>query len=226
MSFYQPPPKSIEELMQRANTLAGRTIGEIAERLSLDVPADLKTQKGWQGQFIEAVLGADSGNLSQPDFNHLGIELKTLPIGFNGRVLESTYVCVLNLNQPALALWQESPVYKKLKHILWVPIAKTPDLSVMEYCVATPFLWQAPDSILTILQQDWEEAMALVSTGKIDKLNARNGEFLQVRPKAAHSRVLTEATDREGQSIQTLPRGFYLRPSLTQRLLESHLKLS
>lgn len=226
MAFFQPPPKSDVDLMVRAESLAGLTIGEIAAEAGFEVPDNLKTKKGWQGQFIEAILGADSGNLSQPDFNHLGIELKTLPIDFSGRVLESTYVCVLNLTDKHLLQWEESAVYKKLNHVLWVPIAKTSDLSVVDYRVATPFLWSASTEILSILQQDWEEAMELVSTGRIDKLNARNGEYLQVRPKAAHSRVLTQATNREGESIETLPRGFYLRPSFTQALLEAHLKIN
>jgi len=107
-----PPPQTIQELMQRADNLAGRTIGEIALQINIQlphnpicntqIPTDLKIKKGWQGQFIENCLGADSGNLSQPDFNHLGIELKTLPIDLSGRVEESTYVCILNFSNHQL----------------------------------------------------------------------------------------------------------------------------
>ncbi len=219
------PPKNQAELMQRAVALAGLSIGEVAQAVNFEVPANLKQKKGWQGQFIEAVLGADSGNLSQPDFNHLGIELKTLPIDYSGKVLESTYVCVLNLNQNGLQSWEQSAVFKKLNHVLWVPVAKSSEQSVFDYQIATPFLWQPNRQQQQILQQDWEDAMELVALGKADKLNAKNGQFLQVRPKAAHSRVLTKTVDRDGQQADTLPRGFYLRSSFTQSILNRHLKL-
>lgn len=225
MQFTIPPPKDQQELAQRANAIAGKTIGEVALQMGHSVPENLKIKKGWQGQFIEDCLGADSGNASQPDFNHLGIELKTLPIDFNGRVQESTYVCVLNLTGQMMMQWQDSPVFKKLSHVLWVPIAKTPGLNVMDYRIATPFFWQPNHMEMHTLQQDWEEAIELVNTGQIDRLNARLGEVLQVRPKAANSRVLTQAINRDGEVFETLPRGFYLRSSFTQAILERKLKL-
>ncbi|TQV88699.1 DNA mismatch repair endonuclease MutH [Aliikangiella coralliicola] len=221
-----PPPQTETELLERTNQLAGKSIGEVARQMNIPVPENLKRKKGWQGQFIETCLGADSGNLSQPDFSHLGIELKTLPIDYSGKVLESTYVCVLNLTGQSLLQWHDSPVFKKLNKVLWVPVAKAPGQSVIDYRIATPFLWQAPPQILAVLQQDWENAVELVSLGKVDQLNARQGEYLQVRPKAADSKALTHAVNREGKMIETLPRGFYLRSSFTQQILQQNLKLS
>lgn len=220
------PPQTEMELMERASALAGKSIGEIAQQLQLSTPDNLKIKKGWQGQLIEKFLGADSGNLSQPDFNHLGIELKTLPIDLNGRVLESTYVCVVNLNDHQLLQWQQSSVYKKLNHVLWVPIAKHPNGSTADSRIATPFLWQPTPQQIALLQSDWEHVMNLVSLGQVDKINARQGEILQVRPKAAHSKVTTETVGKQGEKTVTLPRGFYLRASFTQQLLQSHLKIN
>ncbi|WP_210330516.1 DNA mismatch repair endonuclease MutH [Aliikangiella sp. G2MR2-5] len=225
MQLLVPPPANEQELMHRASRLAGLTIGQVASALNFQVPEKLTREKGWQGQFIEACLGADSGSLSQPDFNHLGIELKTLPIDHRGRVLESTYVCVLSLTGQNLLSWEDSPVYKKLNKVLWVPIARCPEDSVIDYRIATPFLWQASPDDLAVIKNDWEEAMDKVQLGRIDSLNAKYGEYLQVRPKAANSRVLTEATNSRGETIETLPRGFYLRPKFTQRLLETYLKI-
>jgi len=219
------PPQSLEELMLRADALAGKTIGEIASNINITVPDNLKVKKGWQGQFLEQCLGADSGNLSQPDFNHLGVELKTLPIDLLGRVEESTYVCVLNLIDHQLLQWQQSAVCKKLGHVLWVPIAKRAEQGVTESLIATPFLWKPSLEELEILKSDWENVMELVSLGKIDLLNARLGEVLQVRPKAAHSRVTTKAYGANGEIIDTLPRGFYLRASFTQKILSDNLKI-
>ena len=225
MQLYIEPPATTEILMQRAQNLAGKTVGQVAANLGYEVPETLRTKKGWQGQFIEQCLGADSGNLSQPDFAHLGIELKTLPIDYQGKVLESTYVCVLNLNNHHLSKWEQSAVYRKLRCVLWVPIARNQKDSVIESTIATPFLWYPNTSQMTLLHQDWEAAMALVSLGEVDKLNAKNGEILQVRPKAANSRALTQAFDRDGKHIETLPRGFYLRSKFTQQILLDNLKV-
>ncbi len=219
------PPESILELMKRAESMAGKTIGDLASQFNIDAPANLKTQKGWQGQFIETCLGANSGNLSQPDFQHLGIELKTLPIDYQGKVQESTYVCVVNLKPGQLQLWQNSGVYKKLNHVLWVPIAKNSNEETYLSRIATPFLWQASVQELNLLRQDWEYVMDRVSLGEVDQITARDGEILQVRPKAANARATTQTIGPEGAIIDTLPRGFYLRSKFTQSLLNQFLKV-
>lgn len=219
------PPTSIQQLNQRAKQLAGKTILELAGLHNVKVPNNLKTQKGWQGQFLERCLGADAGNLAQPDFSLLDIELKTLPIDYSGKVQESTYVSVVNISNNLGLQWKDCAVYHKLKHVLWVPIAHEKGQPTIESQIATPFFWQMNLEQETQLKDDWENAMELISMGKVDQLNARMGQFLQVRPKAAHSRVLTKVVDENGDEGQTLPRGFYLRSIFTQALLKQYLSL-
>jgi len=216
-------PASVEELLSRCEQIAGLSLGELATQLKTKLPVDLKKQKGFVGQLIEVALGADGGNLAQADFAHLGIELKTLPIDFNGRVLESTYVCVVDLNPTTYIAFEQSLLYNKLAHVLWVPVAREKQRPLAEAVLGQPFLWQPSPLQKQILQQDWEHAMELVSSGRISELNARQGQYLQVRPKAAHSRVLTRASDETGAKQVTLPRGFYLRSEFTQQLLDAHL---
>ncbi|MMZ71354.1 DNA mismatch repair protein MutH [compost metagenome] len=48
---------------------------------------------------------------------------------------------------------------------------------------------------------------------------------MQLRPKAANSKALTRAIGRNGQPIQTLPRGFYLKIDFTHQLLRRHFAL-
>ncbi|PTI95482.1 DNA mismatch repair protein MutH, partial [Staphylococcus succinus] len=42
---------------------------------------------------------------------------------------------------------------------------------------------------------------------------------LQIRPKAANAKALTEAIGAWGERILTLPRGFYLKKNFTSALL-------
>ena len=96
--------------MQRADVLAGLTLGEVAEIARVKVPVNFKREKGWTGQLIELCLGASAGSKTQQDFAQLGIELKTIPIDEQGSPLETTYVCYAPLTNIAGIEWQTSSV--------------------------------------------------------------------------------------------------------------------
>lgn len=74
------PPTTEQELIDRCQNLAGKTLGMIALELGVAVPNDLSHHKGWVGNLLEQYLGADAGNKAEPDFVGLGIEMKTLPL--------------------------------------------------------------------------------------------------------------------------------------------------
>ncbi len=46
---------------------------------------------------------------------------------------------------------------------------------------------------------DWEELMDLIVLGEVERITARHGEVLQLRPKAANSKALTEAIGAHGR---------------------------
>ena len=64
--------------------------------------------------------------------------------------------------------------------------------------------------------------MDMIVLGHVERISARHGEVLQLRPKAANARALTEAIGANGEPILTLPRGFYLKKNFTRALLERH----
>ena len=61
------------------------------------------------------------------------------------------------------------------------------------------------------LRQDWEELMDYIVLGKLDQITARIGEVMQLRPKGANSKAITKGIGKNGEVIDTLPLGFYLR---------------
>jgi len=219
------PPVDVVELMYRAQQLAGLTLGELAEQLALTLPKDLKRDKGVVGQMLEQALGASSGSKAEPDFPHLGIELKTLPINSAGQPLESTYVCVAALTDVNLQRWQDSWVCRKLQRVLWVPIWAERSLPLANRVIGSAFLWQPNQQQQQLLQQDWEELMELIVLGGIDQIRGAHGKVLQLRPKAANAKALTAAIGKDGQPIQTLPRGFYLKTSFTAELLQQQFSI-
>ncbi|MHA6610049.1 DNA mismatch repair endonuclease MutH [Photobacterium damselae] len=218
----RPTPLSENELLQRAQELAGLTLGELAYQAGIVVPPDLRRDKGWVGQLLEWHLGASAGSKPVPDFTELGIELKTIPIGYNGKPLETTFVCVAPLIGVQGLSWQQSHIRHKLARVLWIPVEGERDLPLADRHVGSPLIWSPSAQEEAQLQQDWEELMDMIVLGQVEQITARHGEVLQLRPKAANSKALTEAYGANGQPIKTLPRGFYLKTNFTAAILERY----
>ena len=218
-------PEDIPALLQRCREMAGQTLGELAGLLGIRVPADLKRDKGWQGQLIEQYLGASASTQAAPDFMQLGIELKTLPLDRDGHPKESTYVCTLPLDKLHHLNWENTWLKNKLSHVLWVPIEADPAIPLVARTIGNAILWQPSAEQEQALRQDWEELMDMVCLGQLEKITSHHGRYLQIRPKAANARALCPATDEDGNRIMTLPRGFYLRTLFTRQILNEYYAL-
>lgn len=215
----RPRPQTLAELFDRASALAGQRMVDLAAPFGLTVPKDLRRDKGWVGQLIEAHLGASAGSKPEQDFPELGVELKTLPLDANGKPLETTFVCSAPLLHVGGLTWPTSNVRNKLQCVLWLPIDGRREVPVAERTVGSAFLWQPTAAQEALLAADWQEHMDRIALGQVEQISGRHGSALQLRPKAANSRALTEAIGAQGQPIRTLPRGFYLKTGFTQRVL-------
>jgi DNA mismatch repair protein MutH len=213
------PPSDEKELLERAAWLAGRTLGELARALGVAIPPPGARGKGKMGTLVEKALGAEAGSASVPDFPRLGVELKTIPTGEDGAPRESTFVGSIALGAAEHADWLTSATRAKLARVLFVPIVVPENAPVAERRVGRAFLWRPTAAQEAVLRDDFEMAMGIIGTGGIEALTARSGRWLQVRPKAATGSVRTVSFGPEGEWIATVPRGFYLRPSLTRALL-------
>ncbi|MDT8371087.1 MAG: DNA mismatch repair endonuclease MutH [Gammaproteobacteria bacterium] len=215
------PPTSQKELLARCGLLTGKTLGQVAAQLKLPVPDNLQRHKGWVGSLLEKALGADAGNLAEPDFVALGIEMKTLPLNANGLPKESTYVCTVAMHQTGEVNWQDSWVRRKLAHVLWVPVEADNAIPLAERYIGQAWLWQPTPYQESCLQRDWEELMDRIVLGKQDEITGLEGEYLQLRPKAAHSRIVAKGISDTGTMHKINPKGFYLRTQFTRQLLQN-----
>jgi DNA mismatch repair protein MutH len=213
------PPRSEAELLARAYDLVGRTLGEIARELEVSFGTDSVHTKGKLGVLIERALGANAGAGAVHDFPDLGVELKTIPVDEERRPRESTFVCTIALREAETVTWESSWLRAKLARVLWVPIATPRGSAWFERTVLGPLLWSPTPTQEEGLRADFEDLMGKIAIGRIEALTAREGRWLQVRPKAATGRVRTMMIGAEGEVILTVPRGFYLRASFTRALL-------
>ena len=209
--------------MDRCRALAGKSLGRVAAELNIAVPASRARAKGWAGQLMERYLGANAASQPEPDFMSLGIELKTIPVNRHGRARESTFVCMAPMTVEPGLCWSDSTVRHKLNRVLWVPIEADPGIMPSNSRTGNAFLWSPSPEQARILEQDWQELVEMLCFGEYDKVSAKHGKYLQIRPKAASSASLVRATLADGETGLTLPRGFYLRTRFTNLLLEEYL---
>lgn len=214
-----PTPQTEEELLQLCQGIEGLTFAQLGLSLGLSIPSNPNHRKGWVGQAIELALGTDAGNKALPDFQTLGIELKTLPLSALGKPSESTFVTSIPLLTIHNQTWKNSQCYAKLKRLLWIPIEGDKSIAYPQRRIGRGFIWSPTALQEEILAADWNYLSLQISTGQLESLDARAGTYLQVRPKASDSRALCYCFDAEGNKVQTLPRGFYLRSLFTQQLL-------
>lgn len=172
---------------------------------------------------MERALGATAASRAEPDFPGLGIELKTLPVNASGHCLESTFVCTAEMSECAEVEWESSRLWKKLRHVLWVPVEGTRSVPVAERRIGACFFWQPDVDEEALLRADWELLVSLMARGQFDSLSAHLGRHLQLRPKAARGDSRRHAFDEDGARSLEQPKGFYLRARFTEGLLHRHL---
>ena len=217
------PPASEKELLENARQITGLSLQQLANSLAIEVPDNQLKAKGWVGELMEACLGATASSRPEPDFQNIGVELKTLPLDLRSKPKESTYVCTVPLRDNIGQTWEKSVVKLKLNRVLWVPVEADPSIVLSQRRVGKSFIWSPNQKEEQDLRTDWQELMDMIAMGELHRINARQGKYLQIRPKAANAKALSATSIQTGESGQSLPRGFYLRPAFTQMLLNQYM---
>ncbi len=212
-----PGPLSIEELVLRAASLEGRSLDDVAEAIGAATPEGGLHQKGKIGELCERALGASGGSFARVDFPSLGVELKTIPVGPDGRPRESTFVCAIRLDDAETAEWESSWVRRKLARVLFLPVVGAGEGGARRFGRAR--LWSPTAEQDGRLRDDFDEVMGLVGIGRVEDVTAHLGRYLQVRPKARDGSARTVAFGADGERIATVPRSFYLRSLFTGAIL-------
>lgn len=219
MTLRPAPPRDEDELRLRVSALAGRTLGDVARAFGLVAPGGGVRTKGKVGELLERALGASGGSAAQHDFPGLGIELKSIPVDATGAPRESTFVCTIALADAERAEWELSWTRAKLSHVCWVPIVTKDGAPPESRVIGEAVFWRPTPAQERVLRDDFDELMGLVGVGGIESLTAHAGRWLQLRPKAASGRSRTVAFGADGERIETVPRGFYLRARFTGAIL-------
>ncbi|MGN1281205.1 MAG: DNA mismatch repair protein MutH [Succinivibrio sp.] len=217
-------PKTFEELIANLDSIMGKTIAELAKRAQLPLPISPTHGKGFTGELLEIILGASAQNLPIPDFPELGLELKTIPVNRSLEPLESTFLCHAPLTNIRSLTFENSALYSKILRVLFILISAEKNMDFTERKIEGYFFFTPDDNQLKQLRCDFNELYELVKTGCVNQINARLGQIIQMRPKAANGQALTECIGPDGEVIRTRPRGFYMRREFTKKLIEKYLR--
>jgi DNA mismatch repair protein MutH len=210
-------------LLHRCQQLAGLSVAQLAIANHMVIPEHPLQRKGFIGSLLEHALGANAGNKAVPDFESLGVELKTLSLNAAGKPAESTFITSIPLLSIHQQTWKTSSCFLKLKRILWVPVESDKNILFQHRRVGHAILWSPTVEEERVLEEDWSLFQLMLTTGRLAEIDARLGSYLQIRPKAAHGRSLCYGFDEHGCKVKTLPRGFYLRSKFTASILAKSL---
>ena len=212
---------NLEALLAHARALVGAELGALADALGLPVPVGRVRTKGWSGQVIEHELGVAVSGARGPDFEALGIELKTVPVTPALVPLESTAVCQIDPIVIAGESWETSYVRAKLARVLFVALEVAPGgRSVGDRRVAAVTLWAPDAEEEAALRADFELFVReYFRHCRAAEITGHLGAALQVRPKGRDSTDLRAAYDADGRPTRIGKSGFYLRPAFVARIL-------
>lgn len=203
-------PERAAALLKAARRLAG-----------VDVAALGAAGKGVVGQHIERALGL-TPRFDDVDDPIGGVEVKTLPVRLKGgvaTVTEVTFVTMATTDSLIGEQWPTSRVKKKLQAVLFVPVVDVADEGGARR-VGGAFLWRPTVDEEHVLSRDWEDLSDLVARGLGFAVTSKRGQWLHLRPKAKDGRETRRAHTVDDDAVVLRPQGFYLRRSLTQRLLD------
>jgi DNA mismatch repair protein MutH len=211
-------------LLAHARALVGVELGELADQLGLPEPtgtAHPERSKGWAGQIIERELGVETSRGAGPDFQALGLELKTVPVDPQLKPRESTAVCQIDPVAIAGESWETSAARAKLAQVLFVALEVPPGVrSVGQRRVVAVRLWSPSRAEDALLRADFELFVrTYFRQGRANAITGHLGRVLQVRPKGRNAADLRDGYDEHGQPTRVGKSGFYLRPAFVAGIL-------
>jgi len=186
------------------------SLGDLA--LSLNGFMHSKMHKGDTGRLIEMLLGGQNSNSRAPDLEDLWLEIKTLPLQRNLKIIENTFLSSIPLPFCDGSL-ENSRLWYKISKILFVTILRAGKSPSYHDRIGKSFIldWNHDSIALNALKKDWNLLSSILLLEEYHLLDSTLGEILHVRPKArdAAHKVLVGR-------LKINPLGFYLRKTFLQ----------
>jgi DNA mismatch repair protein MutH len=175
----------INSIIEYSKKLVGNTLRDLCGN-------DINTQhykgKGNFGQFLEKYyFQYEPNSLSEPDFNKVGLELKTSPLkqinNGNYRSKERLVLNIINYFEVVNQKFENSSFYKKNAHLLLIFYLYQFDTDVLDLVIKIVGEWKFAETDLEIIKQDWNLITNKIKTGKAHELSEGDTFYLGAATK-------------------------------------------
>jgi len=175
----------INSIIEYSKKLVGNTLRDLCGN-------DINTQhykgKGNFGQFLEKYyFQYEPNSLSEPDFNEVGLELKTSPLKQinNGdyRSKERLVLNIINYFEVVNQKFENSSFYKKNAHLLLIFYLHQFDIDVLDLVIKIVGEWKFAETDLEIIKQDWNLITNKIKSGKAHELSEGDTFYLGAATK-------------------------------------------
>lgn len=141
--------------------------------------------KGRVGQHVESYFGLRMNSEAGPDFPHLGVELKTVPLRRHksGRTLsakERTFITQINYDSIHRQPFDESSLDTKTRHTLYVFYEWQRDQPTTETSVLRAYLHERDAAAIDMARRAYAHVVAEVKAGRAHLLS--EGDTLGIGP--------------------------------------------
>ena len=177
----------INSIVTYAKKLVERTLRDLCGN---DIYSQQYKGKGNFGQFLEKYyFQYEPNSLSEPDFNEVGIELKTTPLKQirNGdfRSKERLVLNIINYFEVVNQKFETSSFYKKNAHLLLIFYLHQHDLDLLDFVIKIVGEWKFAETDLEIIKQDWNLITNKIKKGKAHELSEGDTFYLGAATKGS-----------------------------------------
>lgn len=213
---------TLEELVEKAHEAEGKTFGEIDiyDRL------ENKKAKGGLGQVIEeSFFGYTVNSNAQPDFEHLGVELKVTPFKRNKNgslsAKERLVLNIINYMEEVHTYFYTSSFWKKNEKLLLMFYEWLPEIDRNDYRIYKSILFTYPKADLEIIKQDWETIINKIRNGNAHEISEGDTNYLGACTKGANNKQLRTQPFSNKLAMQ---RAYSLKQSYMTALVRKYIK--
>lgn len=180
-----------EGIVKIAKNLEGKSFKDINPNYNFGC------HKGAIGQFIEEyVFNYRPNNKAVPDFEELGVELKTVPLIKNrkGQMVakERMTLTIINYMKEYKKSFRESSFWKKSREMLLIFYFHDQNVPIRDWKIIHTCLINLEDNPrdLLIIEKDWETIVTKIKNGEADKLSGSDTSYLEACTKGASSKTV------------------------------------
>ncbi|MDP2188337.1 MAG: Sau3AI family type II restriction endonuclease [Sphingobacteriaceae bacterium] len=187
-------PENKRSVVDYAKRLINKTLREACESNILE--HNFKG-KGNFGQVLEKFyFGYEPNSNSEPDFRHIGLELKSTPLKTlktgEIRSKERLVLNIINYNSIVNQNFDGSDFWKKNAQLLIIFFLHEPNIKILDYTIKLVDEWGFSETDLKVIKKDWQIIRQKIQEGKAHELSEGDTLYLAACTKGANAQSLRQ----------------------------------